>query len=58
VLVLPKAGGAMLARELVYTGITRASRQFTLVSPASAVLAEAIGRKTQRASGLRTMLEG
>ncbi|MDB5917303.1 MAG: recD [Massilia sp.] len=57
VLVLPKTGGAMLARELVYTGITRASRQFTLVSPASAVLAEAIGRKTQRASGLRTMLE-
>jgi exodeoxyribonuclease V alpha subunit len=58
VLVLPKTGGAMLARELVYTGITRASRQFTLVSPASAVLAEAIGRKTQRASGLRSMLEG
>ncbi len=57
VLVLPKSGGAMLARELVYTGITRASREFTLVSPASAVLAEAIGRRTRRASGLRTMLE-
>jgi exodeoxyribonuclease V alpha subunit len=57
VLVLPKAGGAMLARELVYTGITRASEKFTLVSPASAVLAEAIGRRTRRASGLRTMLE-
>jgi exodeoxyribonuclease V alpha subunit len=57
VLVLPKAG-AMLARELVYTGITRASEQFTLVSPASAVLAEAIGRRTRRASGLRTMLAG
>ncbi|WLI91559.1 exodeoxyribonuclease V subunit alpha [Massilia sp. R2A-15] len=57
VLVLPKSGGGMLARELVYTGITRASQEFTLVSPASAVLAEAIGRKTQRASGLRTMLE-
>jgi len=57
VLVLPKAGGAMLARELVYTGITRASRQFTLVSPVGAVLAEAIGRKTRRASGLRSMLE-
>ncbi|HEU4373706.1 MAG TPA: exodeoxyribonuclease V subunit alpha [Telluria sp.] len=57
VLVLPKSGGAMLARELVYTGITRASKEFTLVSPASAVLAEAIGRRTRRASGLRTMLE-
>jgi exodeoxyribonuclease V alpha subunit len=58
VLVLPKAGAAILARELVYTGITRASEQFTLVSPVSAVLAEAIGRRTRRASGLRTMLEG
>jgi exodeoxyribonuclease V alpha subunit len=57
VLVLPKAGGSMLARELVYTGITRASEKFTLVSPASAVLAEAIGRRTRRASGLRAMLE-
>jgi exodeoxyribonuclease V alpha subunit len=57
VLVLPKSGGAMLARELVYTGITRASKEFTLVSPASAVLADAIGRRTRRASGLRTMLE-
>jgi exodeoxyribonuclease V alpha subunit len=56
VLVLPKSGGAMLARELVYTGITRASKVFTLVSPASAVLAEAIGRRTRRASGLRQML--
>ena len=57
VLVLPIAGGAMLARELVYTGITRASRQFTLVTPAGAVLAEAIVRRTRRASGLRAMLE-
>jgi exodeoxyribonuclease V alpha subunit len=56
VLVLPKSGGSMLARELVYTGITRASLVFTLVTPASAVLAEAIGRRTRRASGLRDML--
>ncbi|MET0855656.1 MAG: exodeoxyribonuclease V subunit alpha [Telluria sp.] len=55
-LVLPKSGGSMLARELVYTGITRASKVFTLVTPASAVLAEAIGRRTRRASGLRDML--
>ncbi|MES2756726.1 MAG: exodeoxyribonuclease V subunit alpha [Pseudomonadota bacterium] len=58
VLVLPKSGGSMLARELVYTGITRASQVFTLVTPASAVLAEAIGRRTKRASGLRDMLGG
>jgi exodeoxyribonuclease V alpha subunit len=53
VLVLPKEGGAMLARELVYTGITRARQFFTLVSPTKAVLLDAIARRTQRASGLR-----
>jgi exodeoxyribonuclease V alpha subunit len=56
VLALPKEGGAVLARELVYTGITRASREFTLLTPAPAVLGEAIGRRTQRASGLRGMI--
>ena len=56
VMVLPKAGGAMLARELIYTGITRSRERFTLVTPVGAVLAEAIARKTRRASGLRAML--
>ena len=57
VLALPKEGGAVLARELVYTGITRASGQFTLTTPAPAVLGEAILRRTHRASGLRGMVE-
>jgi exodeoxyribonuclease V alpha subunit len=57
VLALPKEGGAVLARELVYTGITRASRQFTLTTPGPAVLGEAILRRTHRASGLRGMVE-
>jgi exodeoxyribonuclease V alpha subunit len=57
VLALPKEGGAVLARELVYTGITRASREFTLLTPGPAVLGEAIGRRTHRASGLRGMIE-
>ncbi len=56
VLVLPKERGAMIARELVYTGITRASERFTLVSAGSGVLGEAIVRRTQRASGLREMI--
>jgi len=56
VLVLPNERGAMIARELIYTGITRASAQFTLVTPGSAVLAEAIARRTRRASGLRDMI--
>ncbi|SHG67851.1 exodeoxyribonuclease V subunit alpha [Massilia sp. CF038] len=57
VLVLPRERGAMIARELIYTGITRASAQFTLVTPGSAVLAEAIARRTRRASGLRAMID-
>ncbi|WP_317204918.1 exodeoxyribonuclease V subunit alpha [Janthinobacterium sp.] len=58
VLVLPKEGGAMLARELVYTGITRARDFFTLVSPTQTVLLDAIMRRTQRASGLRGRIGG
>jgi exodeoxyribonuclease V alpha subunit len=57
VLALPKEGGAVLARELVYTGITRASQRFTLVTPGATVLSEAILRRTHRASGLRGMIE-
>jgi exodeoxyribonuclease V alpha subunit len=57
VLALPKEAGAILARELVYTGITRASREFTLLTPVPNVLGEAIGRRTHRASGLRGMVE-
>lgn len=56
VLALPRERGAVLTRELVYTGITRASEQFTLVSPAGAVLAEAIAQRTHRTSGLRGMI--
>ncbi|KQP50101.1 exodeoxyribonuclease V subunit alpha [Pseudorhodoferax sp. Leaf274] len=54
-LVLPDQGNPVLTRELVYTGITRAKRWFTLVGSARAhgpVLAEAIGRRVLRASGL------
>ena len=56
VLVLPKDGAGMLARELIYTGITRARKFFTLVSPTPAVFLEAIARRTRRASGLRSLL--
>ena len=56
VLVLPKERGAVLARELVYTGITRASARFTLVTPVAAMLAESIARRTERASGLRELI--
>jgi exodeoxyribonuclease V alpha subunit len=56
VLALPRERGAILTRELVYTGITRASEQFTLVSPPGTVLAEAVSLRTHRTSGLRGMI--
>jgi len=57
-MVLPKDGGGMLARELIYTGITRARDYFTLLTPNGQVLLDAIGQRTQRASGLRLQLAG
>lgn len=56
VLVLPQQAGPVVVRELVYTGITRASRCFTLVSPVAGVLEEALARQTRRTSGLRDFL--
>ncbi len=56
VLVLPRERDAMLTRELVYTGITRASDVFTLVTPGGDVLQEAIASRTHRASGLRDLV--
>lgn len=51
VLLLPERASPVLTRELLYTGITRASRQFTLVDSSEAVLHAALGKRVQRASG-------
>ena len=56
VLALPRERNAVLTRELVYTGITRASKEFTLVTPAGDVLFDAIERRTHRTSGLRELI--
>ena len=56
VLALPRDGNAILTRELVYTGITRASKEFTLVTPSGEVLREAIASRTHRTSGLRELV--
>ena len=56
VLALPREGNAVLTRELVYTGITRASAVFTLVTPNADVLREAIMQRTYRTSGLRSLV--
>ncbi|MCX8017289.1 MAG: exodeoxyribonuclease V subunit alpha [Rhodocyclaceae bacterium] len=54
-LYLPAAPSAVVTRELVYTGITRAKRRVELwASPA--VLQAAIGRRAERMSGLRERL--
>ena len=46
----------ILTRELIYTGVTRASSWFTLVSPAMGLLEQAVLRRTYRASGLGELL--
>lgn len=56
VLVLPSQAGKVLARELVYTGITRARQYFTLVAAEDRILTQAIEQKTHRASGLAEKL--
>ena len=57
VLVLPPQAGAVLTRELLYTGITRARQAFTLVAAQPGLLATAVQQRTQRASGLQGLLE-
>lgn len=52
VMVLPERDNPVLSRELLYTGITRAAQQLTLVVPNLQVLAEAVKRKTVRAGRL------
>jgi exodeoxyribonuclease V alpha subunit len=52
-LVLPPGGADVLSRELVYTGITRARKQFSLIEAQTGLLEAAIARPSVRASGLR-----
>ena len=56
VMVLPAEASPVITRELIYTGITRAKQNFSLLTPASTVLSHAIGRLTLRASGLQEEL--
>ncbi|WP_157270108.1 exodeoxyribonuclease V subunit alpha [Azohydromonas aeria] len=57
-LVLPDRGSPVLTRELVYTGITRAKRWFSLVETGDAgVLRQAVQRRVQRFGGLLAVEE-
>jgi exodeoxyribonuclease V alpha subunit len=51
-LVLPPGGAEVLSRELVYTGITRAREQCTLLEAEAGLLEAAMGRPSVRVSGL------
>jgi exodeoxyribonuclease V alpha subunit len=52
VVVLPPHASAVLSRELLYTGITRARQALTLLLPGEGVFEAALARRTRRASGL------
>ncbi len=56
-LVLPGEDSALLSRELLYTGISRARRQVALVGRPQEIEA-AVGRRVERASGLGEKLKG
>ena len=57
-LVLPPASTPVLTRELFYTGITRASRWFTLVNPGGpGLLRQTIGQRVHRSGGLGDLLD-
>lgn len=53
--VLPDHESPLLTKELLYTAITRAQQQVRIVGTAE-VVAAAVGRQVQRASGLRLRL--
>ena len=57
IVVLPEPASRILSRELLYTAVTRAQRQVTVVGSEESLRA-AIGRQVQRASGLRAALWG
>ncbi|MHB1007841.1 MAG: exodeoxyribonuclease V subunit alpha [Propionibacteriaceae bacterium] len=56
-IVLPMLPSPLLTRELLYTAVTRASEQVTLIAHPDAVR-QAIETRALRASGLRSRLQG
>ncbi len=56
-MVLPDRDSPLLTRELLYTGITRARSTIQIRAPRE-ILEVAIGRRSQRSSGLREALWG
>ncbi|MEO6663157.1 MAG: exodeoxyribonuclease V subunit alpha [Rubrivivax sp.] len=57
VLVLPPEAGRAAARELLYTGVTRARKALALVTASPGDLAAAVRQVSRRSSGLGELLE-
>ncbi|NNF53896.1 MAG: exodeoxyribonuclease V subunit alpha [Acidimicrobiales bacterium] len=57
VVALPEPGSPILTREMLYTGVTRAQHQVTIVGTAESVQA-AIRQPIRRATGLARLLQG
>ena len=53
--VIPNNAQRLLSKELIYTGVTRAKTQLTLVSDKKTLISGA-GIRTKRASGLNERL--
>ena len=53
--VLPEMDSPLLTRELIYTAVTRAQREVTLIGTPAAIV-EGLARRSVRASGLRQRL--
>lgn len=58
VMVMPSVDNPVLCRELVYTGITRAAKQLTLVVPRWDILEQAVRRQTYRSGNLNLRRAG
>lgn len=56
VLVLPRESSPVITRELIYTGITRSRKFFTLVTPNSTVFEDGVNNQLKRATGLGEVL--
>jgi exodeoxyribonuclease V alpha subunit len=55
ILILPDKDYPLMTRELIYTGLTRASRKVSIWGT-EAVLKTAVSRRIERSSGLREAL--
>lgn len=52
VLVMPDRDSPVLTKELIYTGITRAKQEFTLIAAEPDVVTTAVQRRIERSGGL------